>query len=101
MLFRCLVVDNYRCDHGREPYSDLDRSMWQIWVWSEDALAVPQVRKTLGQLQPFMAVFPQECTGHHTRIVWANLASYTCLSRSQDPGPGREWVQPIHPRGRL
>ena len=36
-----MLVDNYRCAHGRDGYTDLDRAMWQIWVWSRGALAVP------------------------------------------------------------
>jgi hypothetical protein len=34
-----VLVDNYRCAHGRDGYSDLSRAMWQIWVWSIDCLA--------------------------------------------------------------
>eukprot|EP01052_Picozoa_sp_SAG31_P008725 SAG31_NODE_444_length_15625_cov_6.047469_12_plen_283_part_00 len=30
-----ILVDNYRCAHGRDGYSDLSRAMWQIWVWSD------------------------------------------------------------------
>ena len=37
----CLIVDNYRCCHGRLPYFDTRRSLWQMWCWTEDALAVP------------------------------------------------------------
>lgn len=37
----CLVIDNYRCLHGREPYFDTERSMWQMWCWTTEALAVP------------------------------------------------------------
>lgn len=30
------IVDNYRLVHGREPYSDVDRSMWRVWIWTDD-----------------------------------------------------------------
>jgi gamma-butyrobetaine dioxygenase len=36
-----LVVDNYRIVHGRDPYEDIDRLMWRVWVWTTSALAVP------------------------------------------------------------
>lgn len=36
-----IVVDNYRCDHGREGYTDRERSMWQLWVWSAEAAGFP------------------------------------------------------------
>lgn len=35
------VIDNYRAAHGREPYGDLGRALWQVWVWSNASLAVP------------------------------------------------------------
>ena len=31
------VVDNYRLFHGREAYTDIDRNMWRVWVWTEDS----------------------------------------------------------------
>ena len=37
----CAVIDNYRAAHGREPYGDLGRALWQVWVWSNTSLAVP------------------------------------------------------------
>ncbi|CAK9068279.1 TauD domain-containing protein, partial [Durusdinium trenchii] len=30
----CLVVDNYRMSHGREPFTSLDRTLWRMWTWS-------------------------------------------------------------------
>ena len=30
------VADNYRLFHGREPYTDEDRMMWRVWIWTED-----------------------------------------------------------------
>ena len=36
-----VLVDNYRCAHGRDAYDDLDRAMWQIWVWSVNCLEIP------------------------------------------------------------
>ena len=35
------LVDNLRVAHGREPYRDLERAMWQIWAWTNESLAVP------------------------------------------------------------
>jgi gamma-butyrobetaine dioxygenase len=37
-----LVVDNYRIVHGRDPYEDIDRLMWRVWVWTAAAYAVPE-----------------------------------------------------------
>ncbi len=39
-----VLVDNYRCAHGRDGYTDLSRAMWQIWVWSDSCLlkSMPQ-----------------------------------------------------------
>jgi gamma-butyrobetaine dioxygenase len=36
-----LVVDNYRVMHGRDPYEDVERLMWRVWIWTTSALAVP------------------------------------------------------------
>lgn len=36
-----LIVDNYRMLHGREPYADLDRQLWRLWVWTTAAHGVP------------------------------------------------------------
>lgn len=38
-----LVVDNYRLMHGRDPYEDLQRMLWRVWVWTTDALGVPDL----------------------------------------------------------
>ena len=35
------IIDNYRMMHGREAYSDLDRLMWRVWVWTTSAFGVP------------------------------------------------------------
>ena len=39
------VIDNYRMLHGREPYADLDRLLWRVWVWTTSALDVPASRR--------------------------------------------------------
>jgi gamma-butyrobetaine dioxygenase len=36
-----LIVDNYRVLHGREPYADVDRLMWRVWVWSDESAGLP------------------------------------------------------------
>ncbi len=36
------IIDNYRMTHGREPYTDPDRLMWRVWVWTTSALGVPE-----------------------------------------------------------
>ena len=36
-----VLVDNYRMFHGRTGYADLDRMMWRVWGWSDQALKVP------------------------------------------------------------
>ena len=38
-----LVVDNYRLLHGRDPYEDLQRMLWRVWVWTTGALGVPDL----------------------------------------------------------
>jgi gamma-butyrobetaine dioxygenase len=38
-----LIVDNYRLMHGRDPYEDLQRMLWRVWVWTTDALGVPDL----------------------------------------------------------
>lgn len=37
-----VVVDNYRMFHGREAYTDLDRLMWRVWIWTDEAPGVPE-----------------------------------------------------------
>ena len=37
----CALVDNLRVAHGREPYQELERAMWQVWVWTNTSIAVP------------------------------------------------------------
>ena len=36
-----IVVDNYRMFHGREAYDDLNRLMWRVWIWTDEASGVP------------------------------------------------------------
>jgi alpha-ketoglutarate-dependent taurine dioxygenase len=35
------VIDNYRMLHGREPYTDRERLMWRVWVWTDAGNGVP------------------------------------------------------------
>lgn len=35
------IIDNYRMLHGREPYKDVERLMWRVWVWTDAAKGVP------------------------------------------------------------
>lgn len=37
-----VIVDNRRMLHGREPYRDLNRSLWRVWVWTGLSLAIPE-----------------------------------------------------------
>lgn len=37
-----IVVDNRRMLHGREAYSDPQRSLWRVWVWTPLSLAIPE-----------------------------------------------------------
>ena len=32
---QAVVVDNYRMLHGRLAYTDLDRLMWRVWIWTQ------------------------------------------------------------------
>lgn len=36
-----VIIDNYRMMHAREAYTDLDRLMWRVWVWTTGAHGVP------------------------------------------------------------
>ncbi|MEZ5230783.1 MAG: TauD/TfdA family dioxygenase [Acidimicrobiales bacterium] len=39
-----LIIDNYRVLHGREPYEDQRRTLWRLWLWTEDsAYGAPSV----------------------------------------------------------
>ncbi len=38
-----VIVDNYRLMHGRNPYEDLRRMLWRVWVWTDDCLNVPDL----------------------------------------------------------
>jgi alpha-ketoglutarate-dependent taurine dioxygenase len=35
------VADNYRMLHGRESYTDHDRLMWRVWVWTDASNGLP------------------------------------------------------------
>ena len=39
---QAVLVDNYRCHHGRDAYRDLGRRMWRLWHWTEACDHVPQ-----------------------------------------------------------
>jgi hypothetical protein len=36
-----LCLDNYRMLHGRTGFNDTERTLWRIWAWTTEALAVP------------------------------------------------------------
>jgi gamma-butyrobetaine dioxygenase len=36
-----VVIDNYRVFHGREPYSDMARKLWRVWMWTTAGQGVP------------------------------------------------------------
>lgn len=38
-----VIIDNFRMMHGREAYTDLDRLMWRVWVWTRTGNGVPDV----------------------------------------------------------
>ena len=39
-----LLMDNHRCMHVREGYTDLDRRSWRVFMWAEgDCYGVPEV----------------------------------------------------------
>jgi len=40
---QAVVVDNYRMLHGRDAYTDLDRLLWRVWVWTSASLGVPDL----------------------------------------------------------
>jgi gamma-butyrobetaine dioxygenase len=36
-----VCMDNFRMMHGREPYTDLNRLLYRVWVWTTAGLPVP------------------------------------------------------------
>lgn len=38
-----VIVDNYRALHAREGYTDPDRMMWRVWVWTDESKGVPDM----------------------------------------------------------
>ncbi len=40
---QAIIVDNYRMLHGRDAYSDLNRLLWRVWVWTSASLGVPDL----------------------------------------------------------
>lgn len=36
-----VVVDNYLMFHGREAYTDTERLMWRVWIWTDEAPGLP------------------------------------------------------------
>jgi alpha-ketoglutarate-dependent taurine dioxygenase len=39
-----VCVDNHRVSHSRDAYVDLDRLLWRIWAWTDQAFGVPEGR---------------------------------------------------------
>lgn len=39
-----VIIDNYRVLHGREPYTDHDRLLWRVWIWTDTGYGVPTGR---------------------------------------------------------
>ncbi|GBG30760.1 Hypothetical Protein FCC1311_069802 [Hondaea fermentalgiana] len=37
-----LCVDNLGTSHGREPYEDLQRTLWRVWTWSSQSNGLPE-----------------------------------------------------------
>ena len=37
-----LCIDNLRMMHGREPYTDPNRLLYRVWVWTRAGLPVPE-----------------------------------------------------------
>ena len=40
---QAVVVDNYRMLHGRDAYTDLNRLLWRVWIWTSGSLGVPDM----------------------------------------------------------
>jgi hypothetical protein len=51
-----------------------------VHVGSAQVRKTPSWTQKLGELKPFIAVFPQECMGQ--RIFWANLTPFSLQPRS-------------------
>jgi hypothetical protein len=41
MAGEAVIVDNYRTLHGREPYTDHNRVLWRVWIWTDTGYGVP------------------------------------------------------------
>ena len=39
---QAVIVDNYRMLHGRDAYTDLDRLLWRVWIWTDRSLGIPE-----------------------------------------------------------
>jgi gamma-butyrobetaine dioxygenase len=37
-----ICLDNYRMLHGRTGFDDTERTLWRVWAWTTEALAVPE-----------------------------------------------------------
>jgi alpha-ketoglutarate-dependent taurine dioxygenase len=37
-----ICLDNYRMLHGRTGFDDTERTLWRIWAWTTEALAIPE-----------------------------------------------------------
>ena len=85
-----VLVDNYRCAHGRDGYSDLSRAMWQIWVWSIDCL-VDAMPSDPGEGRVWIDLQQQQQQkqqGQTTAAVRAEGASAVDSNRSTMDGQG-------------
>jgi hypothetical protein len=52
-----------------------------------------KLAQNLGQLQPFIVVFPQQCMGQPAQLFWANLTPLPLAARSSHHVQGqRRWV---------
>ena len=40
---QAVVVDNYRMLHGRDGYTDMNRLLWRVWVWTSGSRGVPDM----------------------------------------------------------
>ena len=66
------------CLHGREPYLDEGRSMWQMWCWTKEALAAPadpgKKTRLLRRFHTKIALFAKTGSGQTYARVYVSVA---------------------------
>jgi hypothetical protein len=76
------------CLHGREPYLDEGRSMWQMWCWTKEALAAPadpgKKTRLLRRFYTKIAPFAKTGSGQTYARVYVSVLYTDRRSRERD-----------------